>query len=346
MMSFLVRHLLESTLFCLLLSAFAGWLRKGATTRYAVLLMGIVKFAIPTVLLAKTGGEIAFLWPAASWLSLATYKISWALAAILNLFPAGREVDLFASWALGTAIMTAIWLVRLRNSNRILSLPAQLEQESLSRTCALLPVRLSISLRISDDAVTPALLGIWRPVIVIPRGLSETLTRAEFDAVLLHELAHARRFDNLTSAFVHALVCVFWFHPLLWSVERRLTVERERACDETVMASGMNPQIYAAGILKVCKFHLFDAAAGMSAISGADLKGRLNLILDEPAPAALLYVPSLLVAGLMIFMTLVPIAGGYCEHCGSIGQSSTHLHPVFRCKTPASCLQAGPRRIQ
>jgi beta-lactamase regulating signal transducer with metallopeptidase domain len=346
MMSFLVRHLLESTFFCLILGAFAYGVRKGATTRYAVWLMGIAKFAIPTVLLAKTGGQIAFLWPAAAWLSIATYKVSWALAAILNLFPANRDLDLFTVWVLGTAVMIVIWAVRLRKSRRVLMLPAESEQAALMRTRALLRVRVPVRLRVTEAASEPALLGIWRPIIVIPKGLSARLTPAEFDAVLLHELAHARRFDNLSGVLAHALVCLFWFHPLLWVLERRLNVERERACDETVMASGTKPQIYAAGILKVCQFHLFDAAAGVSGISGADLKGRLELILDEPATAGLLYVPWLLLASLAIFMTLVPIAGGYCEQCGSNGQGSSDLHPAFRCKSPATCPQVTPRGIQ
>ena len=58
MSSFLIRHLLESTFFCLLLSGIACCLRRGATARYAVLLMGIGKFAIPTVVLASTGRAI------------------------------------------------------------------------------------------------------------------------------------------------------------------------------------------------------------------------------------------------------------------------------------------------
>jgi len=346
-MSFLIRHLLESTFFCLLLSAFAACLRKSATARYAVLLMGVGKFAIPTVLLAKTGGEIAFLWPAASWLALAAYKISWALAALLSLFPANFDLDVFAGWAFGTAAMLVIWLVRLHKSRFCLLPPSEREQAALRRACALLSVPVRVRLRVTPGAMEPALVGIWRPTVVMPQGFSDRLTAAEFQAVLLHELAHARRFDNLSGVFAHALVCLFWFHPLLWLVERRLNVERERACDETVIGCGMQPQIYAAGILKVCKFHLFETAAGVSGISGADLPGRLRSILDERPQARLLYVPWLLLAGLAIFMTLVPIAGGYCQQCGSSGQGSpSNSRPVFRCKTAAACPQATPRGMQ
>ena len=137
----------------------------------------------------------------------------------------------------------------------------------------------------------------------------------------MHELAHARRFDNLSAIFVHALVCLFWFHPLLWLVEKRLLIERERACDELVVACGIQPRAYAAGILKVCKFHFVGDAPGLCGMSGADLTRRLDLILEARVSARLLYVPRLLVAALALLMTLVPIAGGYCQQCVSNGRN-------------------------
>jgi beta-lactamase regulating signal transducer with metallopeptidase domain len=336
-MSFLLRHLLESTVFCTLLSVVACCLRRGATARHAVLLMGVAKFAIPTVLLAKTGGEIASLWPAASWVSYAASQISMALGVILNIVPAGWEFDLLLVWASGAVILGAVWCARLRQSRCPLTLPSELEEAAFLKAGESLRVPQTVLLRCTEDAVEPALRCIWRPTITIPKGLSDKLTRTEFEAVLLHELAHARRFDNLTSAFVHALVCLFWFHPLLWVLERRIQVERERACDETVMACGMKPQVYAASILKVCQFQLFAVTPGVSAMTGADLKERLDLILGDAAPARMLYVPWLLVASLTIFMTIVPIAGGYCEQCGSNGLQDSGT--VVHCGTAATCSQ-------
>lgn len=331
MSSFLLRHLLESTFFCLLLSGIAICMRRGATARYAVLLMGIGKFAIPTVVLTSAGEQMASLWPAARWLALFTYKLSVLFGAIQSVFPIGREVELLAVWLIGTASMATLWILCWRRSRPILTAATESEEEALRQAQRLLPVHRRVKLRRSGVEIEPALHGIFRPVITIPQGLSDRLTPAELDGVLLHELAHARRFDNLTGAFVHALVCLFWFHPLLWMVEKRLSVERERACDETVVACGLRPQVYAAGILKVCRFQLFDSTApGISTMSGGELESRLSLILDVPVSAGLLFVPWLLIAALTIFMTLVPVAGGYCAQCA---QSSVE------CKAPASCAQ-------
>jgi beta-lactamase regulating signal transducer with metallopeptidase domain len=136
-----------------------------------------------------------------------------------------------------------------------------------------------VEIRGSERGREPALTGIFHPIITVPRGLFEALTESEFEAVLLHELAHARRHDNLASALAHALVCLFWFHPLLWFVEKRLIAERERACDEAVMASGIAPKTYLAGILKVCRFHVAADVAGVSTMNGSALNRRSDLIL-------------------------------------------------------------------
>jgi beta-lactamase regulating signal transducer with metallopeptidase domain len=333
MTSFVFRHLFESTLFCLLLSLLAATLRAGATARHAVWLIAVGKFAIPSVLLAKTGAEIAFFWPAADWLSSMANEVSAALLAILGVLPPGMETTALAVWVLGAVSVLAIWFARLRDRAPASTLPSGRELAALAAARALLPVRVSIGLRISHTAVEPALIGIWHPTITVPAGLSQALAEAEFEAVLLHELAHARRFDNLSAVFVHVLVCLFWFHPLLWLVERRLLVERERACDELVVACGMQPQVYAAGILKVCKFHLLGQAAGISAMTGADLWRRLELILDDRVSTRLLYVPRLLVAGLAVLMTLVPIAGGYCQQCVSNGRKPAGQKPAVQLQT-------------
>jgi bla regulator protein BlaR1 len=329
MISFVLRHLLESTLFCLSLSFLACCLRNSATARHAVWLIGVAKFAIPSVLLASAGAEIAFFWPAASWLSSLANKVSTALLAVLDLLPVGIDAGVLVVWALGTAALLTVWLLRLRQrKHHPLALPTKLELDAMASAQALLAVRMPVTLRLSSAASEPAVWGIWHPTITIPDGLSRTLSAAEFEAVLLHELAHVRRFDNLSAVLVHCLVCLFWFHPLLWLIEKRLNVERERACDELVVACGTHPRVYAAGILKVCRFHLFETTAGVSAMTGGDLRHRLELILDSRVCARGLHVPRLLVATLALLMTLVPIAGGYCEQCVSNGQNPQPLQSL------------------
>jgi bla regulator protein BlaR1 len=97
--------------------------------------------------------------------------------------------------------------------------------------------------------------------------------------VLAHELCHVRRRDNLTSAIHMIVETVFWFHPLVWWIGKRLVDERERACDESVLSLGNEPHVYAEGILNVCKLYVESPLRCVSGVTGSDLKKRIQAIL-------------------------------------------------------------------
>ena len=331
MIAHLAHHLFESTVFCLALGAIACCLRgHRAAARHAAWLIGVSKFALPTALLAATGAQIAFLLPASSWVSSLAFKLYAVLAGVLDSLPAkliprdtpAVTTGLVAVWALGAGMMLWRWADRLQANYPELKRPAGEEQKALDRARRRLELRHPVALTLSGRTSEPGLLGIFHSTVTIPEGLSERLTPAEFEAVLLHELAHAARRDNLVGALVHCLVCVFWFHPLLWLAESRLAAERERACDELVIAAGAERQTYVAGVLKVCRFHLIEPLAGVSGIGSADLKTRLDLILSCPPRHSLPRGLRVLLAGLVMAMMAVPIAGGYCAQCVSNGQDA------------------------
>ena len=81
----------------------------------------------------------------------------------------------------------------------------------------------------------PGVFGIFRPVLLVPEGITDRLTPAQWKTILTHELCHVRRRDNLTAAIHMAIEAIFWFHPLVWWIGKRLIDERERACDEEVL---------------------------------------------------------------------------------------------------------------
>src|SRR5215813_4606560 len=79
---------------------------------------------------------------------------------------------------------------------------------------------------------------------------------------------------------------IFWFHPLVWWIGRRLVEERERACDEEVLRMGNEPHVYAEGILNVCKFYLQSPMACASGVNGSDLKKHIEaLVADRVSPS-------------------------------------------------------------
>jgi hypothetical protein len=157
---------------------------------------------------------------------------------------------------------------------------------ALQRMKIVMGVTRDVQLRESREPLEPRLYRIFYPTIVLPQTLSERLMPAELDAVILHELAHVRRWDNLTRALVHLLTCVFWFFPLVAWIERQMDAQCELACDELVLLCGARPSEYLDGILKVCQFYILESVAGSSQISGSNLKRRMEYIMSSPSTKA------------------------------------------------------------
>jgi beta-lactamase regulating signal transducer with metallopeptidase domain len=98
-------------------------------------------------------------------------------------------------------------------------------------------IRRRIRLLVSSQASSPLTLGFFRPVILIPVSLLPGLSPAQWEAILLHELAHIRRADYLIRMIQSLVEIVFFYHPLVWMVSREITREREACCDDQAVAA-------------------------------------------------------------------------------------------------------------
>jgi beta-lactamase regulating signal transducer with metallopeptidase domain len=146
----------------------------------------------------------------------------------------------FAVWIAGMAVICAVLWLRLRGLRRWHDAqhPRQTIPEwyhelltGITRDWEL--ARLP-AIVFSDEVVTPAVCGVWRPVLFLPRKYLDTLSREEARHVLLHELAHLKRGDLWLHAAAMALQIVYWFNPLLALARRRIQHVREICCDLTV----------------------------------------------------------------------------------------------------------------
>ena len=142
-------------------------------------------------------------------------------------------------------------------------------------------------------------------------------------AILAHEVGHVRRHDNLFAA-LHMLVgAIFWFHPLVWFVGTRLVEEREVACDEEVLESGSERQIYAESILKICEFCVGSPLACVSGVTGADLKRRIVRIMTPAATRQLNFGKKFLLGAAALVAIGVPVAFGLVYATQSVEPSPT-----------------------
>jgi beta-lactamase regulating signal transducer with metallopeptidase domain len=94
-----------------------------------------------------------------------------------------------------------------------------------------------VRLRISSDGTSPAVCGLFRPVILVPNNLAPSLGSRHLRAVLLHELAHIKRGDLWANWAQTILQIIYFYNPLLWLANSTICRIREQAVDETVLAA-------------------------------------------------------------------------------------------------------------
>lgn len=102
-----------------------------------------------------------------------------------------------------------------------------------------------VALCTSGEIRVPTALGLRKPMIVLPRWVMDELPVSEVNQILLHELAHLRRWDDWTNLVQQGIKAVFFFHPAVWWIERKVALEREMACDDAVLAETASPRAYA-----------------------------------------------------------------------------------------------------
>lgn len=195
-----------------------------------------------------------------------------------------------ALWLAGVCLLALRTALDWRRTRRISAL-AQPAGSAWRRRMNDLARRLGLrrvpELRELGGLVSPYLFGWLRPVVVMPLGLMARLPQDQVEALLLHELAHARRLDYLANLLQVAVEILLFHHPLVHLVSRQLRADRERACDDLVIAAGASRLAYARALaaLEVAR-HAGEAGAGFvsaqpglaPAASGGLLLNRIERI--------------------------------------------------------------------
>ena len=165
----------------------------------------------------------------------------------------------------------------------------------------------------SPRATMPMAWGILKPAVLMPADADEW-PMERLRIVLLHELAHVSRRDCLTHLLAQAACAVYWFHPLVWMAARRARNERERACDDLVLAAGTRGSDYAEELLQIARVMRsgrFPAVLGGATLAMAhrsQLEGRLLAILDPRIPRRRLTRFRALTTTVACTLAIVPLA--------------------------------------
>jgi len=214
-------------------------------------------------------------------------------------------------WAAGATLLAA-WMLgaTVRLHRRMRGEDAPLDEAIAAiwaASCARFSLRRPPRLLVVRWIGSPALVGVFRPTLLIPERSIESFSREDWEHILMHELAHYRRRDHWTHALQLVALCVHWFNPLVWVGFRFLRADRELAADELALQrlTGERAIAYGDTLLKVLSAH--SAAGfqpGMIGImdDSAQLKQRLRRIVSFGPSQT---IGSMLGLGLILVLSVV-----------------------------------------
>ncbi len=196
----------------------------------------------------------------------------------------------WVSWAYATGVFVLLLRLmialpsagRLSQAGRDLFDPAllnviQSQAQRLGLKCA--PI-----VKTCERIAVPVVIGIFRPVVLIPVSMITGLSPEEFSSIISHELAHIRRFDLWINLIQRVVEAFLFFHPAVWFLSQRVSVEREICCDDLAMMSGHTPIEYAGSLLKMAELCLGQSEPVVAlAATGRDssiLEGRISRLLS------------------------------------------------------------------
>ncbi len=336
----IINHLWQSTLL-VLLALLLTWVlkRNQARTRYWIWMVASAKLLVPFSLFVAIG---EWLRPAAAPL---TQSPAFA-SVIVNMaqpFSAGSqniervtahlpEPQIAASSTphhvyVLPALLLAVWfcgflLLLVRWARNWWAIRAMV------RSASPMPLSTGVPVLSSSLLLEPGVFGISRPVLLLPEKILSRLSAPQLRSILAHEMCHVRRRDNLTAAIHMVVEAIFWFYPPVWWIGTRLIEERERACDEAVLQLGNEAEVYAQGILNVCKFYTESPLACISGVTGSDLKRRIVRIMTQQTGRQLDLSRKLLLSLAAMMAVALPVTFGLV-HAPPVRAQSAPANPAM-----------------
>lgn len=244
------------------------------------------------------------------------------------------------AWAVGTAIVLSRsvvgLLLRVRLQRRCKPATDERIVHMAASTARAMGIRRLVTVLVAPSEMMPATWGLHRPKLLLPPSAS-SWTDERLRVVLVHELAHVMRFDVVAATIAQAATALSWWNPLVWIAASRAQLERERACDDTVLRAGVTASTYAEELLTIAQTlpSPFTHRLALAMARPNRLGARVSSILDATqrrtgashvvaiAASVLLAAQWPLAAAQLVPAELAPLA------------SATNLAQVFTATGPA-----------
>jgi beta-lactamase regulating signal transducer with metallopeptidase domain len=213
--------------------------RHNSSTRFAVWYAVLVAIAaLPILGSAFSGGALpgsrAQITIPVSWAFY--FLVPWAVIAFIGLVRIG----------------IGLWQVR-RLRRTAVPVDSDAVNVMLQKAAENFPTARRVNICESDGVRVPTAIGFFRPMVLIPSWAVRELPSTELTAVVLHELAHLRRWDDWTNLLQKIVGAILFFHPAIWWIRSHLSLEREMACDDLVVGATDNRRAYAQCLISMAE---------------------------------------------------------------------------------------------
>lgn len=158
-------------------------------------------------------------------------------------------------WVLGCAILFSrlilgyLWVNQLKNS------PKNQFDEKLAMVLESLKLKMnitqSVQVKVSSMVSLPMIMGVLKPVILIPASLVSGFSQQQLETILAHELAHLKRHDFLLNGLQSVLDVIYFFHPAMWLLSAQIRKERENCCDDMALEVSGNKLLLAKTLVQL-----------------------------------------------------------------------------------------------
>jgi len=228
------------------------------------------------------------------------------------------QAVLLLLWVVGVLIFGVIVIQRVLFVRGLMAQSGPADPgllEALASCRRRLGVRRDIALRVSPQAFSPAVCGLFRPTILVPSAVLEKLSVDDLRAVLIHEVAHIKRGDLWLHSAQTLLQIVYFYNPFVWLAGARVRGIRERAVDETVLvALGAEAGSYSRTLIDIAEMTFFRPNPALRLIGVAEskksLEGRIKHMMTRPIPKTAKIGLAGFLAVLIGAAVLLPMARG------------------------------------